>query len=227
LSSNYTDAIASVGGLPWVASNRPLPGLAAAMVARADGVLLTGGEDVQASLYARGLPPKLRRALGKPDAPRDLFELQLIREVLRQAKPLLAICRGLQLLNVALGGDLLVDIPLQCRGALNHRRMDRKDKIVHDVELTPGSLLSTITGQSVMGVNSSHHQAVGRIAGLLGVAAWSEDGIVEALELAPARKPLSPFLLAVQFHPERLCRQHRPHRVLFESFVSACALLRL
>jgi putative glutamine amidotransferase len=222
LSANYTRAIAGAGGLPWTAPSIPSPALVAEMVARADGVVLTGGEDVRAKLYRERLSGRLRRTLSPPESDRDLFELQVIAEVFRQRRPLLAICRGLQILNVALGGTLLVDIPWQVPGALNHRRLDLKDQIVHDVALTPGSLLSKLTGRTRVGVNSSHHQAAGRIAGLLKVTAQSADGIVEGLELRPGAVQKMPFLLAVQFHPERLT-QRREHRVLFESFVAACA----
>jgi putative glutamine amidotransferase len=223
LSNQYVRAVAAAGGVPWVAPNLPSPALARAMVARAAGVLLTGGADVGPELYARGLSRALRRTVSAPERERDLFELQVLAEVFRQRRPLLAICRGLQILNVALGGSLLVDIGSQTKHALNHQRLDRKDKIVHDVELTPGSLIARITGARVMGVNSSHHQAAGRVAGALRVTARSSDGIVEALELGAGQKG-RPFLLAVQFHPERLSARHPPHQALIESFVGACAL---
>jgi putative glutamine amidotransferase len=223
LSNQYVRAVAAAGGIPWVAPNLPSPALAKAMVARADGVLLTGGADVAPELYARRLPPGLRKTVLAPERERDLFELEVIAEVLRQRRPLLAICRGLQILNVALGGTLLVDVRSQVQRALNHQRLDRKDEIVHDVELTPGSLIARITGARVLGVNSSHHQAAGRVAAALRVTARSKDGVVEGLELGAGQNG-RPFLLAVQFHPERLSARHRPHRALFESFVGACAL---
>lgn len=223
LSNRYSLAVAAAGGLPWVAPNLPSMKLAAAMVHRADGVMLTGGDDLQPRLYASRLAPKLRRTVGPPEPERDLFELQVIHEVLRQRKPLFAICRGLQLLNVALGGTLIVDIPSQVPGALSHKRMDKKDQIVHEAQLTEGSLLVNITGSAQLGVNSSHHQAAGRIASMLKVSAKSSDGVVEGLELRPGTMDEMPFLLAVQFHPERLAARHREHRVLFESFVAACA----
>jgi putative glutamine amidotransferase len=224
LSNRYAASIVSAGGVPWAAPSLPSAELARTMVRRADGVLLTGGDDIQPGLYAKRVAPRLSKTVSWTDPPRDLFELELIAEVFHQRKPLLAICRGLQMLNVSLGGTLLIDIASQVAGALNHRRMDKKDKIVHDVELTPGSLLATITGETVIGVNSSHHQAAGRVAGLLSVTARSADGVIEGLELAPSVRDRLPFLLAVQFHPERLSASHRPHRALFESFVAACAL---
>jgi len=223
LSNRYALSVAAAGGLPWVLPNIPSPELIAAAVGRADGVLLTGGDDVQPKLYAQRLSPKLRRTVSPPEPERDLAELQLIHEIFCQRKPLFAICRGLQILNVALGGTLIVDIPSQVPGALDHRRMDRKNQVVHEVELARGSLLAKITGQTKLGVNSSHHQAAGRVSKLLKVTACSADGIIEGLELRPDAIVEMPFLLAVQFHPERLSARHPEHRVLFGTFVAACA----
>src|SRR5947208_6721523 len=135
--------------------------------------MMTGGEYLQPTLYANHLTPRLRRTLGPADPGRDLMELLLIGEVFRQHRPLLAICRGQQVLNVALGGTLIVDIATQVPGALNHLRLDRKDKIVHKVALTPGSILNKISGKQTLGVNSSHHQAVGRLARPLRATAMS------------------------------------------------------
>ena len=127
--------------------------LIAESVSRCDGVLLTGGEDVDPRLYGNGLPPRLRGTVTvTPDGgARDWRELVLIDEVFRQRKPLLAICRGHQILNVALGGTLVADILGQMPRAMNHRRMDRRSEIVHEVRLTPGSLLAKITGRQQTG----------------------------------------------------------------------------
>jgi putative glutamine amidotransferase len=224
LSNAYTRAIAAAGGVPWVAPGLALPGMAAEMVRRADGVVLTGGADVQPSLYRARLPVRLRRTVSPPEEERDLFEMQVITEVFRRGKPLLAICRGLQILNVSLGGTLVLDIKSQVTGALKHQCMDQKDTIVHDVALTGGSLLARIAGKSVIGVNSSHHQAVEQVGKGLQVSAQSADGVIEGMELEPAGREHMPFLVGVQFHPERLSAEHRPHRAMFESFVGACAL---
>ena len=150
---------------------------------------------------------------------RDILELQMIDEVFRQQKPLLAICRGCQILNVALGGTLIVDIPTQVPAAINHQRTDLKGDKVHEVSLTPDSLLAKVTGERTLGVNSTHHQAVGRVARPFRVTAKSPDGIIEALEL---KMPgLLPYLLAVQFHPERLVDRYKEFLEIFKSFVCA------
>ena len=223
LSMNYPLAIQAAGAVPWIAPCLPDREFVAESVRRCGGVMLTGGDDVEPKLYATRLDPQLRKTVHAAAPERDLFELMLIEEIFRQRKPLLAICRGHQILNVALGGNLVVDISSQVRGALNHSRTDRKDKIVHDVQVEEGSLLAKATATRVLGVNSSHHQAVGKIAKPLRATAASIDGIIEGLELEPAARHLLPFLLAVQFHPERLFARHKPHLELFRSFVAVCA----
>ena len=222
LSNKYCLAVAAAGGLPWIAPAIAAQALVAESVARCDGVLLTGGDDIQTKLYVSQLNTKLKKTVSEPEPERDLFELLLVEEVFRQRKPLFAICRGQQLLNVAFGGTLVVDIPLQRPGALEHRRMDRKNDIVHDTELTDGSLIAGIVGKKNLGVNSSHHQAVAKLAEPFVATARSEDGVIEALELKPGATRL-PYFLAVQFHPERLYARHAAHLRLFQRFIQACA----
>ena len=222
LSDRYPRAIIAAGGMPWVLPCSPAERIVAEAVSRCDGVMLTGGDDIQPKLYSKDLPRRLEQTVSPADTTRDLWELLLIREVFQQRKPLLAICRGQQILNVALGGTLIVDIRRQMPRALNHRRLDRKDKIVHKVALTPGSILNKIVGKQTLGVNSSHHQSVGRVSGSLCVTAVSPDGVVEGLELAERAKRWLPWLVAVQFHPERLFEKHDVFLELFRSFIRAC-----
>lgn len=223
LSLNYPRAIVAAGGVPSV-----LPCLAerdfiAQAVRQCQGVLLTGGDDLQPALYTKGaLSAALQRTVETSAPERDLFELLLIDEVFRQRKPLLGICRGHQMLNVALGGTLVVDIASQVAGALNHCRMDLKDQPVHDIAIAPGSELACAVGDTVLTVNSSHHQAVEEIAKPLRANAVSTDGIVEGLELAADARHFLPFLLTVQFHPERLFARYERHAVLFNTFTEAC-----
>jgi putative glutamine amidotransferase len=222
LSMNYALAISAAAGLPWLLPCVPERELVAEAVRRSDGVMLTGGDDVQPSLYSAKLPPAIEKTIHAAAPERDLFELLLIDEVFRQRKPLLAICRGHQILNVALGGTLVADIARQRPEALNHCRTDLKDKIVHQVTVDSGSLLAQAAGCASLGVNSSHHQAVANIAKPLLATAVSIDGIIEGLELEPAARRLLPYLVAVQFHPERLFTRHRPHLELFKRFIAAC-----
>lgn len=225
LSAKYEEAVIVAGGMPLTMPATDSPEIIAECVRRADGVMLTGGDDVQPELYGNGLPEKVRRTIGvTPDGgKRDYRELVLIDEVFRQRKPLLAICRGQQILNVALGGTLWADIPSQVPHALRHRRTDKRAQIVHEVRLTGGSLLAKITGEQKLGVNSTHHQAVGQVAGLLRATAVSDDGVIEGLELKPGAAGWLPFLLSVQFHPERLLDRYPEHEALFRVFIRACA----
>lgn len=227
LSDAYPQAITAANGVPWILSCSPEPSLIAECVRCCDGVMLTGGDDVNPGLYTTNLSPQLKKTVSPADHARDLAELLLIQETFRQRKPLLAICRGQQLLNVAFGGTLIVDIGMQKTGATNHSRSDLKDRIVHEIDLAPESLVAKIFGKRRLGVNSSHHQAIDDLASLFRVTAVSPDGIVEAIELQPAQRSRLPFLLAVQFHPERLIKRHPEFLRLFERFTQACRACRL
>jgi putative glutamine amidotransferase len=226
LSETYQQALMGAGGIPLALPASTSRQVIAECVRRCDGVLLTGGEDVEPHIYGNGLPRPLRKTVTvTPDGgARDLRELILIDEVFRQHKPLLAICRGHQVLNVALGGTLLADIRSQKPEAQNHRRMDKRSEVVHEVRLTAASLLAKITGAQKLGVNSTHHQAVDKIAPPLRAVARSDDGIVEGLELKPEALRSVPFLLSVQFHPERLADRYKAHRAIFSAFTRACGL---
>jgi putative glutamine amidotransferase len=224
LSNCYTDAVIAGGGLPQIFPATTVRAVIAEAVRRCDGVLMTGGDDIDPRLYAHELPEPLAKTVGPLDPDRDVWERDLIAEVFAQRKPLLAICRGHQMLNVALGGTLVVDIPAQVPNALNHRRMDAKNEPVHDVSVAPGTLLARLTGCRSLAVNSTHHQAVAGVAPKLRAVAQSADGVVEAVELKDDGR--GPFLLGVQFHPERLIDRSEVFRQLFSGFVEACALGR-
>jgi putative glutamine amidotransferase len=225
LAVRYERAIIQAGGLPMAMPATVSRQMVAQCVNRVDGILMTGGDDVDPRLYGEDLPARLQDkvAVTADGGARDLRELMLVDEVFRQRKPLLAICRGHQMLNVALGGTLVADIPSQVPGAINHRQMDRKNVVVHEAQLTRGSLLAKITGQDRLGVNSTHHQAVRRVATPLKPSAVSGDGVIEALELKPEAAHWLPFLLSVQFHPERLVSRHPEHRAIFQAFTRACS----
>jgi putative glutamine amidotransferase len=227
-SETYQQVLMGTGAIPWALPATLSRDLIAECVRRSGGVLLTGGEDVDPRIYTDDLPPALReRVTVTPDGgERDLRELLLIDEVFRQRKPLLAICRGHQVLNVALGGTLIADIGTQMPEAMAHRRMDRRSEIVHQVTLTETGLLAKIAGGKSLGVNSTHHQAVGRVAPPLQVIARSDDGVIESMQLKPSPARMLPFLLSVQFHPERLADRYPAHRAIFAAFTQACVLQR-
>jgi putative glutamine amidotransferase len=224
LSEAYPRAVAKAGGIPVIAPSGTTREMLAECVRHCDGVLLTGGDDIEPELYDAKLPARLRGTVETtPDGgERTLRELILIDEIFRQRKPTLAICRGSQLLNVALGGTLIVDIPKQIPNAMNHGRMDKRNEVVHQVRLTEDSLLAKITGKRNLRVNSTHHQAVGRLAEGLRSTGSSRDGVVESTELKPEVSHLLPFLVAVQFHPERLADRYPEHQAVFHALVHAC-----
>ena len=219
LSNRYTQAINDAGGMPLVLPVTATSDQIAELVRRADGVLLTGGEDIELKHYAPDTPPELAAKLGEVEPARDVLEFALVEEVFRQRKPLLCICRGHQMLNVALGGTLLVDIPTQLPGALAHKQVERKFELVHDVILAPDSQIASILGTARTGTNSTHHQGIARVADALRVTGTTSDGVIETMELKdPARLP---FLQSVQFHPERLYDRHPHFAQLFRAFIRA------
>lgn len=223
LACRYSEAIHAAGGLPVVLPPIPDSTLVREAVARCDGVLLTGGDDIRPELHTPDPDPALRARVHLAVDPRDLFECLLIDELLRQNRPLLAICRGQQIVNVALGGDLHLDLPSERPEGLVHPRLDARRDLVHEIELEPDSHLARITGGTRLAVNSTHHQAVKRVAPPLRVVGRAPDGVIEALELHPDHAAGRAFLLTVQFHPERLCDRHPEHARIFAAFVESAA----
>jgi putative glutamine amidotransferase len=200
----YARAIEAAGAEPLLQEVRP--GL---KIGSCRGLLLTGGSDVDPLLY--GEPPSPDTE--PPDPERDAAECALIDEALARDLPLLAICRGMQILNVHLGGTLVQHLPTAVRHV---KRTSDKSVPAHRVAIEPGTLLSGIARSESWEVNSRHHQAVARIApGLRVCARDPEDGTIEAVEL-----PLRRFVLAVQWHPENQAPVDSGQRGLFESFAA-------
>jgi putative glutamine amidotransferase len=186
---------------------------------RCDALVLTGGGDIHPKFYSRDEDVALAREV---KIGRDLFEFDVIREAMERGMPVLGFCRGLQVFNVAMGGSLLPDI--EAAGLASHRRESTGDRM-HGVKVVKGSLLHAITGETEGTVNSSHHQAVDAVGRGLRVVARSDDGIIEALEWEdPAGKP---FLMLVQWHPERLTEESAPFsRTLMERLASEARVVR-
>jgi putative glutamine amidotransferase len=184
----------------------------AAELDRCHGVVLTGGEDVHPRFY--GSPERVTELDPKEvNERRDEFELEIIGRTLQKELPLLGICRGLQIANVCFGGTLVVDLP--STGKPGHSKSQGYDR-AHSVKLTAGTLLEKSTGTDHGEVNSAHHQAADRIGQGLRLSAISNDGVIEGLEwMEPDRKP---FLLLVQWHPERMPDLESPFskNLLFE-----------
>lgn len=174
-----------------------------------DGLLLPGGGDMDPKFYGQARIP----ACGEPNLLRDAAEPLLLRAFLAADKPVLGICRGIQVMNAVLGGDLYQDIK-----PFEHLPHNGHWAKVHTVTVRRGTLLSRILGQDTVLVNSQHHQAVDRVAPGFTLAALSEDGIVEAIENPDAR-----FCLGVQWHPEWLSDADPAMQRLFDAFVNACS----
>lgn len=187
--------------------------IAAGMVARLDGLLLTGGNDVFSGAY--GEEPLSKQ--WQTDAPRTWFEKSLIHQALQLDKPIYAICRGCQMLNVALGGTLYQDIPSQIDDSLQHRSPNKPAWNRHNVTVQENSRIHRLVGKTRFEVNTSHHQAIKRIAAPLQATAWAADGLVEAIEY-PDKK----FVLGVQWHPEAM-ENDEIALTLLQEFVTVCS----
>ena len=206
--SKYMESLARAGaGMRWVELSDPEQAVQDALTC--DGLLLPGGGDMDPKFYGQARIP----ACGEPNLLRDAAEPLLLRAFLAADKPVLGICRGIQVMNAVLGGDLYQDIK-----PFEHLPHNGHWAKVHTVTVRRGTLLSRILGQDTVLVNSQHHQAVDRVAPGFTLAALSEDGIVEAIE-----KPDARFCLGVQWHPEWLSDADPAMQGLFDAFVNSCS----
>jgi putative glutamine amidotransferase len=196
LSTNYVRSIEGAGLIPFIVPPLLSPADALQLLENAGGLLLTGGEDVDPARYGATPHP----ATAEPNVLRDVTELALLAAAKTLNRPVLAICRGVQLLNVAFGGTLVQDLPSERPSAINHDESEERAERSHAVALTEGSLVAAATGAQVMMVNSYHHQAADRIGDGLRISATAPDGVIEGLEVIDP----SWWVLGVQWHPEDL-----------------------
>lgn len=212
-------AVEKAGGLPvMIPSGLETPTLRQ-IYERLDGVLIPGGGDINPAQYGATAHP---RTAGIDDI-RDAAETQVVRWAVTDDVPVLGICRGNQLINVALGGTLIQDVPSLVDTPIRHNYQPSEVALgyrPHSVILDPESKLAQILGTDTLEVNSLHHQAVERVASGVRVAGHSPDGVVEALEMPDKR-----FVLSVQWHPENLV-EDPTMLALFQAFVSACETVR-
>ncbi|MBA2505641.1 MAG: gamma-glutamyl-gamma-aminobutyrate hydrolase family protein [Thermoleophilaceae bacterium] len=215
LALSYVQAIEHAGGIPVVVT--PLKAAAIApLLDHVGGLLISGGPDLEPAAYGADPHPKL----GPTEPEIDLFELALIRAAERRRLPVLALCRGAQVINVARGGTLHQHLPdLDVRA--DHRQTTPGTETVHEVELESGSLIAEVMGAEHVEVNSFHHQAIDKVGRGLRVTGRCEDGIVEVVE-APRRE----FFLGVQWHAESLTARPE-HLALFEGLVDAARRHRM
>lgn len=213
LNAAYVRAVEQAGALPLVIPPLSAGADATALLDVAGGLLLTGGEDVDPSRYHVAPRPET----GNPNEARDSTEISLVIAAKRRAMPTLAICRGVQLLNVALGGSLVQDIPAERPGGVDHDPESARDARVHDVEVESHSRLARSLEATELRVNSFHHQALDRVADGFQVSAHAPDGIIEGLEW----KGSDWWAVGVQWHPEELTDTAEGwDRDLFAAFVS-------
>lgn len=218
LGQRYVQSLRTAGAVPWL-----VPTLAEDLITlreiynRLDGLALTGGVDVDPASYGESKEP----SCGRTCPPRDEAETQLIRWALAARKPIFAICRGLQILNVALGGSLYQDLSSQLPNSIKHDYFPNEDHtardfLAHTVEVARDSRLRELLGDSSIRVNSMHHQAIKKLAPGLRQSAVAPDGVIEGIEGTNGQ-----FLIGVQWHPEELSDRAETMRRLFASFVDA------
>lgn len=207
-------AIERAGGLPVLIPSTLQEETLRAIYERLDAVLLPGGSDINPAAYQAEAHPKL----GQTDNARDKMELAMAKWALADDLPLLGICRGIQLLNVAMGGSLVQDIPSTIESDLRHdiHRDEPRNTFLHDVQVDADSHLAQILGVSELRVNSLHHQALREVAPNAKIVAKAPDGIVEAIEV-----PSKSFVMAVQWHPEDLLDDDERMEKLFVAFIQA------
>jgi putative glutamine amidotransferase len=217
-NDDYMESARRAGADAWLLD--PEKDTPADVARRVAGIMLLGGADVEPSRYGEAPHPTFEAS----ENSRDEYETELIALAIERDLPLLAICRGIQILNVALGGSLIQDIPTQTSSLTRHAISPNEPKatIAHEVTVAGGTRLHAILGpqldaRGMCGVNSRHHQAVKELGRDLVVTAVAPDGIIEAIE-----RPASSFCVGVQWHPENFCREESYNFApLFRAFVSA------
>ena len=206
----YVNAVRAAGGIPLTVPYCDEKEMEEYLKI-ADGIIFTGGGDILSSIYGE-------EELVQPvnySKERDDFDLTFFKKAFATELPIIAICRGIQVANVALGGTLWQDIPSQCDAKCAHRQTEARGVLTHSVKVTPDSLIREIAGCDTFGVNTFHHQSIKDIAPTLKVTAYSEDGIIEAAEATDREA----FFLGTQWHPEDLCK-YEWHFKIFERLVS-------
>ncbi|HEU4589004.1 MAG TPA: gamma-glutamyl-gamma-aminobutyrate hydrolase family protein [Gemmatimonadales bacterium] len=213
VNAAYVRAVVGAGGVPLILSQLMAPGDVGLALDACDGLVLTGGEDIDPSYYGEAPSSKL----GAVDRERDRFELALFAAARERGLPVLGICRGIQLINVALGGTLYQDLPSERPGAIDHDPKSARTARTHQVRLAPGSRAARVLGVERLVPNSFHHQAIKQLAPGLVATGWTDDGLIEAVESADG-----PWLLAVQWHPEEMhADATAPELKLFGAVVDA------
>jgi len=215
LSRYYTDAVLAVGGTPIIVPLVEAPESLRPLAENLDGILLTGSHsDVDPASYSE----VREEACGPVQPLRDKTDFMLLEVAMRRRIPVLAICFGLQSLNVFAGGSLIQDIPTHVKTSIRHSNPRSNGRPSHPIDVFAGSLLEELAGGTQPKVNSTHHQAVGRVGRDLEVIARASDGVIEGL----VGKDSSHWILGVQWHPEKSFSYDLFSRRIFERFIANC-----
>lgn len=214
---DYVDSVVAAGGAPLILPCHSDGEAIAAALDVADGLLLTGGGDVMSLAYGEEPHP----TCAHQDPIRDEMEIEAVRVAVALGLPILGICRGLQVLNVALGGTLVQDVASQVNDAVKHYNSPLSPALAHTVDIVEDSLLAQVLGRTSIAVNSYHHQAAKDIGEGLRANCWAKDGVVEGLEASAGR-----LILAVQFHPEEVALSHSDFLALFQWLVRESSAYR-
>lgn len=213
LSDNYANSVTAAGGIPMLLLDYADREDLCRLLAQADGLLISGGNDVDPQFYGE----VDQGVCGSLMPQKDAQEIFLVREMLKQRKPLLGICRGMQIFNVAMGGTLYPHLPSQ--GSFHGHALINypMQTASHRVSITAGTQLATVFSKQSLPVNSFHHQGIHMLGSSLRVSARAEDGLIEAIEHVDAR-----FAIGVQWHPEKMF-DDPAQQALFQAFIRACA----
>ncbi len=204
----YLNAIIKAGGVPFILPLTCDNDVIKKSVERIDGLVMTGGQDVNPSLYGE----KIHEKCGSISDERDNFEMILLEEASKQNMPMLGICRGLQIINVFFGGTLYQDLPLEYPSEIEHRMKAPNNREEHKVKVEKDTILYSLMGEEI-GVNSCHHQGIKKLGNMLKSSAFAYDGLIEAFENKEKN------IIAVQWHPERLYDQDNYNIRLFEKLI--------
>ncbi|WP_165980712.1 gamma-glutamyl-gamma-aminobutyrate hydrolase family protein [Macrococcus carouselicus] len=211
----YVDAVSDLGGVPMLLAKTTEDEAIKEQVNRIDGLYLTGGTDIDPATYDEEPHPML----GRVESGRDAYELKVLEYALNRAIPILAICRGSQLLNIIHGGSMYQDINSEIEGDLiQHKMQSDRDFLQHSIEVKSGTKLHDIVGETKFRINSVHHQANDEIGEGLIISATAPDGVIEAIE-----SQNDTFMFGLQFHPEALYYKHEPSKKIIAAFIQAAA----